>query len=145
MIWLSGIIGFLIGMGAGAALFKQFKSDAARVRQLEEKLNESRREHEDYRQQVHEHFSSTAELFHRLTGSYRDMYNHLAGGARDLCSDDVSSRLALANDDRDILTDPSRPEEPSHEAEDLPPRDYGDSNGKLSEDYGLKDRKETSP
>ena len=145
MIWLSGIIGFLIGMGAGAALFRQFKSDTAKVRQLEEKLKASQQEHEDYRQQVHQHFTTTAELFHRLTGSYRDVYKHLAGGARTLCPDDISSQLALASDDRDILTDSSeRPEQAAAEEETAPPRDYGVSNGNLSEDYGLKGGKESS-
>ena len=34
MIWITGILGFLVGSGVGALLFKVFKSDEARVREL---------------------------------------------------------------------------------------------------------------
>lgn len=38
-----------------------------------------RKEMEDYRHNVNEHFARTAELFKESTEKYRDLYEHLAG------------------------------------------------------------------
>ena len=145
MIWLTGIIGFAIGLCTGAVLFKQFKSDAVKVRQLEDRLQALQEEHGEYKQQVQSHFTTTAALFHNLTDSYRDVYNHLATGASKLCPDDVSNQLSLKADNREILTEgstvqPASAERPPETT--IPPRDYGSRKGNLSEDYGLYKDKE---
>lgn len=146
MIWLTGIICFALGMCIGAILFRQLSQDAVRARQLEEKLAELQHEHEQYKQNVHEHFTTTARLFHNLTDSYRDVYRHLASGAQALCPDDISNQLTLQGENRELLAD--KPEEKPGEEKDesrpgfTPPLDYVARNdpehkGNLSEDYGL--------
>src|SRR5690606_41654974 len=89
------------------------------------------------------HFSTTAELFHNLTDSYRSVYQHLASGAQDLCPEPVANRLSLDSDRLDAL--PARTlgdaEAPPPPAQFTPPPDYAqrepDQKGNLSEDYGL--------
>lgn len=147
MIWLTGIICFAIGLCVGAVLFNYLKSDSAKVKQLEDRLEGLRKEHEDYKQMVHTHFNTSAQLFVNLTDSYRDVYNHLASGARSLCSDEVSDQLTLFADNRDVLTSPD--ESASEEATFDPPRDYADRKdpdrkGHLAEDFGLN-KSESSP
>ena len=153
MIWLTGIICFAIGMCVGAILFRQLMSDTVRVRQLEEKLAALQTEHEEYKQSVHNHFTTTARLFHNLTDSYRDVYNHLASGAQALCPDNISNQLAMDGENRDLLADRSA-ERPTSAPEDAggftPPLDYAQRSdpaqkGNLAEDYGLhKTRGEAS-
>lgn len=148
MIWLTGIISFAVGMCAGAILFKQLKSDAAKVRELQAKLEKLQAEHEDYKQSVHTHFNTTAQLFHQLTDSYRDVYNHLAAGAHSLCPDNISSQLAPSEQNRELLNAARPPQtsggppEGEETARYTPPRDYADKTGpnqkgSLAEDYGL--------
>ena len=153
MIWLTGIICFAIGMCVGAILFKQLMSDTVRVRQLEEKLAALQNEHEEYKQSVHNHFTTTARLFHNLTDSYRDVYNHLAGGAQALCPDNISNQLTLEGENREMLADKTAEKGAGPREGDkdfTPPLDYATRSdpqhkGNLAEDYGLhKTRGEAS-
>src|SRR5690606_26071980 len=145
MIWLTGIICFAIGMCVGAILFRQLMSDTVRVKQLEEKLAALQSEHEEYKQSVHNHFTTTARLFHNLTDSYRDVYNHLASGAQALCPDNVSNQLAMEGENRELLADRTAgraPEAASEAGGFTPPLDYAQRSdpahkGNLAEDYGL--------
>src|SRR5690606_8589812 len=116
-----------------------------RVRQLEEKLAALQTEHEEYKQSVHNHFTTTARLFHNLTDSYRDVYNHLAGGAQALCPDNISNQLAMDGENRELLADRTA-ERAAHPQPDgngfTPPLDYAQRSdpthkGNLAEDYGL--------
>lgn len=146
MIWLTGIICFAVGLCVGAVLFNYLKSDTAKVKQLEEKLEDLQQEHREYRQMVHSHFTTSAQLFLNLTDSYRDVYNHLARGAQSLCPDDISSQLTLFADNRDMLSEltPADTEQRKPREEEFsPPRDYAtregpNRKGNLAEDYGLE-------
>lgn len=150
MIWIGGILGFILGSLVGAAVYRQLRSDTVKIRQLEEKLQRLRHEHEDYQKKVHSHFNTSAALFHTLTDSYRDVYKHLAVSAQALCPDYISDQLTLAGKHQDILK-----EEPANAGQNElfgngshepgPPRDYVDRNspdssdtsGNLDEDFGL--------
>lgn len=140
MIWLVGLLCFALGLIVGAAVYKQLKSDEARVRTLEDQLQSLQREHDAYKDNVHEHFNNTAQLLNNLTDSYREVYRHMASGAQALCPDYISEQLshsANAQDSltRDTFTEPA-------ETGISPPRDYADKaspdqKGNLAEDYGL--------
>ncbi len=73
-------IGLLV-LGGGIGFY------LARLGQSAEtaKLAEVETEFEDYRRQVTEHFSKTADQFHAIGLQYRDLYEHLASGSETLC------------------------------------------------------------
>ena len=139
MTWLIGLISFAIGLIVGAILYKQFKSDEAKVQMLEEKLEALEHEHESYKDNVHAHFNNTAHLLNNLTDSYREVYRHMATGAQSLCPEYISDQLSHSAEAQESLTRDTFSESPEEPA---PPRDYADKvspdqKGSLSEDYGL--------
>lgn len=103
MIWLVGMGCLLAGAVIGAVLFKVLMSDEAKVRALEEQLQTLSEEHENYKSNVHNHFSNSAQLLGKLTDSYRDVFMHMAEGARTLCPDYISSQMNLSADTRTLL------------------------------------------
>lgn len=148
MIWIAGIVAFLAGTALGALLYKVFRSDEARVKALELKLQELSEEYENYKSSVHTHFNGTARLLSELTDSYRSVYQHLAKGAQNLCPDYISSQLSLENLGQPTLPGDSSAtpprEVPGDESEPAPPLDYAARSaaearkkGALDEDYGI--------
>lgn len=141
MSWIIGFISFLIGAAAGALLFRAFRSDEAKVLTLELKLQKLSEEHENYKNNVHSHFSNTAKLFNDMTESYRNVYLHMANGAQTLCPDYISSQLALSGDAKALLN--REDNEADSKAAVTPPLDYAarvkpDQKGTLAEDYGIE-------
>ncbi len=144
MAWLIGLIGFTIGLIAGAIAYKLLKSDEAKVKALEEQLEKLQGEFEGYKDNVHSHFNSSAQLLTTLTESYREVYRHMAAGAQALCPEYISDQLSHSAKAQESLTRDSFAEPPEKDpAEEFsPPRDYAtktspDQKGNLSEDYGL--------
>jgi uncharacterized membrane-anchored protein YhcB (DUF1043 family) len=139
---IGGLIGFLMGRSGGG-------SDE------QEKLEDAKKELENYKTQVAGHFEETADLVNKMTESYRGVYQHLATGAQALCDADTARSIessmtpqltaqkevevetAESNIDGDTVAET----ETSSAVE--PPRDYApkqpDEEGTLSESYGLKD------
>jgi uncharacterized membrane-anchored protein YhcB (DUF1043 family) len=149
MIWLIGIGCFLGGAALGAFLFKTLKSDEVRIDVLEQQLQTLTNEHENYKNNVHAHFSSSAQLLNRLTESYKDVYVHMADGARALCPDYISNQLKLSSDEKALLrsgsSTPLYNEKPRPVA---PPLDYAPKTGSdqkhvLDEDFGVEKVPET--
>ena len=144
MIWLIGIGCFLGGAALGAVLFKMFRSDEVRIDALEQQLQSLTNEHENYKNNVHAHFSSSAQLLNRLTESYKDVYVHMADGARSLCPDYISKQLALNSDDRALLGSGSNtPLYNERTRQMAPPLDYApkpgpDQKSILDDDFGLE-------
>ncbi len=138
-IWLTGIACLALGLVIGAAFASRLGGGPARVRELEEQLRRLRETDREYRENVSEHFSTTANLVKQMTESYKDVYQHLATGAQSLCSAEVASRLLPANTDsvfEGSLSD-------AGETGMLPPKDYATKpdpsrKGALAEDFGLE-------
>ncbi len=78
------MIGLLIGviaglvLGGGAAVFFQRKQTG---NQTAKQLQQA---HEEFREQVTDHFVETADLVNKLTDSYKEVFDHLQGGAQKL-------------------------------------------------------------
>ncbi|MGA1741163.1 MAG: YhcB family protein [Pseudohongiellaceae bacterium] len=148
VIWLVGILCFVIGLVAGALIFKQFLSDAAKVKNLTDELEELTETHNDYQQSVYSHFENTAHLINKLTITYREVFERLARDADILCPEDITKQLALTKQSSDLLgTNASG--SLNEQMDDLfPPRDYAaktspDQKGGLAADYGLPKKEDT--
>lgn len=139
MIWLTAIGCLAGGILIGVIIASRLGTSPARVQELENQIRELKDTHNNYRENVSDHFSMTAELFQHMTESYKEVYQHLASGAQELCNSDVASKLLPAR------TEP----EFQHEGNDLrlasvinPPKDYAakqkpGQKGALSEDFGI--------
>lgn len=143
MIWLVGIGFFLGGVAVGGLLFKLLMSDEARVQKLEERLHALGEEHENYKNNVHSHFNSSAQLLNKLTESYREVYLHIADGARGLCPDYISSQLTLSSDAKALLDKDKHGAGRSGAMPTAPPLDYAmrsspEHKGRLTEEYGIE-------
>ena len=135
MLWLTGIVCLAVGLVAGLLIAKRISgSNPAKVSELEARVQELQRHHAQYRENVSEHFNTTAELVQHMTESYRDVYQHLAGGAQDLCTGDVASKLLPATEQSMFYhVDDDELEAPKDYA---PKKDPGQS-GALAENFGL--------
>lgn len=141
MTLLVGLISFAVGLLVGALVYKQLKSDEAKVRTLEEQLENIEREYESYKDNVHSHFNNSATLLNNLTDSYREVYRHMAVGAQALCPEYISEQLSHSAKAQDSLTRDTFNDDAHNDV--MPPRDYADKTspdqkGHLAEDYGLK-------
>jgi uncharacterized membrane-anchored protein YhcB (DUF1043 family) len=93
MLWMVAFGCLLAGALIGAFLYKLLRSDETRVQQLEMQLQSLGDEYENYKKEVHGHFSDSAVLIGKLTDSYREVYQHMAHGARNLCPDHIAVQL----------------------------------------------------
>ncbi|SRR6056297_3742573 len=86
-IWMGIAVAGLIGFALGALVMwgmSRKQSGGTSVASL-------KKEHEQFREQVTDHFVETAERINRLTDSYKDLFDHLSQGAETLV-DDASLR-----------------------------------------------------
>lgn len=136
MMWLIGIVCLAVGMAAGLLIARRFdNSSPGKTEELEARIRELERTHEDYREHVSEHFSMTADLVQQMTESYRDVYQHLARGAQDLCNDEVAGKLLPASEQAHLTGDDSESLEPP---KDYAPKRNNGEFGALSENFGLE-------
>ncbi|NOY73804.1 MAG: DUF1043 family protein [Gammaproteobacteria bacterium] len=57
--------------------------------ELESEMDALKQEFSGYREEVTEHFHTTADLVHEMTQSYKAVYEHLASGSQELCAGEV--------------------------------------------------------
>lgn len=139
MIWLTGIVCLAIGVAAGLLVARRLDSSSpGKVEELEARILELQRSHDDYREHVSDHFSMTADLVQQMTESYRDVYQHLARGAQDLCNEEIASKLLPAAEQMHFSGDDDNAFEPP---KDYAPKRQNGQSGALSEGFGL-DRRE---
>lgn len=88
--WIAVLIAILAGTGLGywLAQLTQRKTNGGKS------VTELRQEHEQFRDQVTEHFAETAQLVNQLTDSYKAVFDHLSSGAQQLAdTDKLQQRL----------------------------------------------------
>ncbi|HED14914.1 MAG TPA: DUF1043 family protein [Gammaproteobacteria bacterium] len=91
---LACLVGILLGyLVAGNK--RDSRKDRARIAELESSLQE-------YKDQVQQHFSTTASLFQDLGHNYRNLYNYMAESANALCPE-IPDTAALQFDATDLL------------------------------------------
>ena len=132
---------FLIGAGVGHLYSRNTGgSDGDKLRDLQQKLDQSDQHLKRYQQEVTEHFVKVSHLTTNMAQSYRQIHEHLASSAIRLAGPEVGRQLLKSAGNELLLTDENG--NPLVNAEDLePPRDYAPKapGGVLSEDYGLND------
>ena len=138
-IWIIAIGCLTIGIVIGVMLTDKLSTNSKRVRDLENQISTLKESHEEYKENVSNHFSRTAELVHRMTENYKGIYQHLASGAQNLCSTEVAGKLLPTESDATFSASTS--DENSQER--IPPRDYAtrtspDRIGALSENFGIE-------
>ncbi len=141
-IWFIAIGSLATGIVIGIAFTKRLGTDAIRVQHLEEKLESLSESHDEYRNNVSEHFNMTSELINQMTDSYKKVYEHLAIGAQDLCSDQVAEKLLPLQSDAMFENETVSNNQNQIDA----PKDYATKSnpnqvGTLSEGFGLKNTK----
>ena len=95
--------------------------------------------HEEYRENVSQHFDVTSVLINQMTGKYKEVYEHLASGAQDLCSTEVAEKLLPIQSDAVFEKETTSNEPVQIDA----PKDYATKSdpgqtGALSENFGLQ-------
>jgi uncharacterized membrane-anchored protein YhcB (DUF1043 family) len=143
MVWVVGFICLVVGAAAGFLLAGRFSAGPARIAELETQLQDLQRSHSRYRDEVSEHFSTTADLVQQMTDSYRDVYQHLASGAQDLCSSDVARRMLPTPSDGLLGRALNDDESPVHAPRDYAPKQSPGQSGALSEGFGLEKLRES--
>ncbi len=142
MLWLTGIGCLIVGIAIGYFLVGRINTAPNKVTELEQKLQDLQRNHAQYRDEVSDHFSTTAELVQQMTDSYKDVYQHLASGAQDLCSTDVASKLLPANNENVFGAAAQDEDDDLQAPKDYAPRQNPNQTGALAEDFGLEKAKE---
>lgn len=74
-----------IGIGLGVAIGRSMYSTEDHSEALQQEMDQLKKEYDDYRNSVNQHFATTSDLVNELTDSYRKVYQHLATGAQTLC------------------------------------------------------------
>ncbi|MBT00293.1 MAG: DUF1043 domain-containing protein [Oceanospirillaceae bacterium] len=157
------VIGYLLGRGG-----------EGKKQQLTEELDNARAELARYKDEVTEHFETTAELVNGLTDQYRRVHQHLATGAQSLCTDDHAGEVLqaalnprLTQQEIPTVTDTVESDEPQNREDEAPgtektvdntqeqetshepPRDWApkgeDEEGTLSDNYGIKPKRTDEP
>ena len=89
-MWTIAIAVAIAGGMWGYAFGKNNAPDNAAEKEknkaLEQELDGLKTEFTGYRDEVNEHFKTTANLVHELTNSYKAVYEQLASGSEKLCS-----------------------------------------------------------
>ncbi len=150
--WVIGLVALFVGFGAGL-LFARKGANPEREQELNDQVLQSKKELDEYREQVNQHFEQTAALVNQLTESYRQVHQHLAGGAQQLANPEkVTTQLSSPDEALALEEQTTAPETPAVEQDNTDetgkkdveaPKDYApkrtpEEAGTLSESYGLK-------
>lgn len=109
---------------------------------LEDRLQSSRKELDQYQHDVAQHFADTSKLVSNLTQSYKEVHDHLAKGAIQLTNAEITKQILEAGDRQLGL----EAKEALDELEFEPPKDWAPKTpgqpSTLSEEFGLVEHSE---
>lgn len=143
LIMVSAIV-FCVGGLLGAFISRSMFPPEQQKR-LEESLQTSRQELDQYQREVAQHFADTAKLVNALTQSYKDVHDHLASGALQLTNPEITQQILEAGDKSLGIDVNERLDDHNIQApRDWAPKTPGQA-GTLSEEYGLSDTPDDTP
>ena len=118
MTWEYALIGLVVGIVIGAVAMRFGNRKLRQQQVLQNELEKSKNELEQYRQELVSHFAHSAELLDNMANDYRQLYQHMAKSSNNLLPDmppqDNPFRYRLTEADND-----QAPVE-------FPPRDYSE-------------------
>lgn len=103
-IILGGCVVIALGLGFLAGFYLGGDKDKA--------VKEAQQAHDDYREDVHEHFEQTSQIMSRMVEDYRQMYEHMSEGA-DKLADMHQERVITPPPAPEAITAQDRDEEPA--------------------------------
>ncbi|MDU6409610.1 MAG: Z-ring associated protein ZapG [Yersiniaceae bacterium] len=120
MTWEYALIGLVAGLIIGA-LAMRFGNRKLRQQQvLQNELEKSKTELEEYRQELVSHFARSAELLDNMATDYRQLYQHMAKSSNNLLPD-------MPTQDNPFRYRLTEAEADNDQAPVEMPRDYSDS------------------
>ncbi len=139
-IWLTAIIAGVIGSLGGWLLGRRSSDGQRKSLALQQSLDTSEQQLQDYKREVQEHFAQTAEAFKQMNDTYQNLHQRLADGANTLCGDMEDNALLAKTsgrraDDADADQQAQLPLEPPL---DYAPKKGPTDKGILNDDFGLK-------
>lgn len=84
MTWEYALIGLVVGIVIGAVAMRFGNRKLRQQQVLQNELDKSKTELEEYRQELVGHFARSAELLDNMARDYRQLYQHMAKGSNDL-------------------------------------------------------------
>lgn len=136
-----GVVMLVIGTIIGIVIGRSWVPPEQQ-KELEQRLANSKKELDNYQQDVAQHFFATSKKVGELTQSYKDLHEHLTKGALQLANTEIGREVLAAGEDPEVL-------ETLEQAHIEAPKDWAPktpgSHGMLSEEFGLKDQKTDEP
>ncbi|ASN87458.1 MULTISPECIES: Z-ring associated protein ZapG [Pectobacterium] len=120
MTWEYALIGLVVGIIIGAVAMRFGNRKLRQQQVLQNELEKSKTELEDYRQELVGHFARSAELLDNMADDYRQLYQHMAKSSNNLLphvpGQDNPFKYRLTESEADNDQAPVN----------MPPRDYSD-------------------
>lgn len=82
------LLALAVGLAGGYIWGRNASALSKQKQALEDQMQQQQREFDNYRLQVNQHFSTTANLINNMTSSYRAVFEHLVQGAQRLATTD---------------------------------------------------------
>ena len=87
MTWEYALIGLVVGIVIGAVAMRFGNRKLRQQQVLQNELDKSKTELEEYRQELVGHFARSAELLDNMARDYRQLYQHMAKSSNNLLPD----------------------------------------------------------
>ncbi len=84
MTWEYALIGLVVGLIIGATAMRFGNRKLRQQQNLQYELEASKKELEEYREELVSHFAHSAELLDKMAGDYRQLYQHMAKSSSSL-------------------------------------------------------------
>ncbi|AKH90064.1 MULTISPECIES: Z-ring associated protein ZapG [Edwardsiella] len=118
MTWEYALIGLVVGLIIGALAMRFGNRKLRQQQALQDELEKSKTDLDQYRQELVNHFARSAELLDNMAKDYRQLYQHMATSSNNLLPD----MPAHDNPFRYRLTEADNDQAPV----EIPPRDYSE-------------------
>lgn len=134
MTWEYALVGLVVGIAVGALVMRFGNRRLRQQRTLQDELEKSKSDLEEYRQELVGHFARSAELLDNMARDYRQLYQHMTKSSSNLLPklplQENPFRYRLTESEADNDQAPVK----------MPPKDYpGSASGLLRAEHQTND------
>ena len=115
---ISSMIFLLIGVAIGFFLSRIASKPVGTDASMKQELEQNKAELTSYKEQVQEHFATSAQLLEDMAKQYQGIYEHMASQSKSLISDDVAQPQLFADYQEKLELDETV------ESSEAQPKDY---------------------